>query len=569
MKKIINIPALASLLFGLYLLFYILPLGLRPMLIPDEARYAEIPREMIAGDNWLSPRFDGMKYFEKPSGGYWPTIIAQKLFGENNFSTRLPGALAAGFTLLLVLLLASKCLPAASGEGGAETSRYFPLLAAFILMATGEFYIISTVAVLDGVFSLFVCGTMVFFYLGWLCKDSFAKRHSFLLAAGLSAGAAFMVKGLLAFALPGLAILAFLIWRRDWKSMWRLPWTPLIGAVMICAPWAYMTHLREPGFWEYFIMVEHVQRFFGKVAEQHPEPIVYFMYVFPLGLLPFTIFLPSLWFGAKKLDWRNDSLLIFCSAWIVMPFILLSLSSGKLATYIMPLFPPAAMIIACSVFAARDDKRASVFFNWTALITSVAAVVCAVVFVILQAVQAKGAAVYTKETLYLAALAGFFVLAFAFILAASVRMNGLLAKYALLIVAVFALMPVWFLCFPTRIAADKAPEKFFTETAARVPSDAVVMAHKDYIGISTWSLKRTDIAIFAKEGEFEYCIRHSEDPDRMFYNVERFIEFVKNRPSDGKKIALYLHKRHVKRYFKDILVPAEQYTNGEVCLLIF
>ena len=90
---------------GIFLLLYILPLGARPLFYPDETRYAEIPREMIASGDWVVPRINGLRYFEKPVLGYWLNATAMNLFGQNAFSLRFPSAISVGISALMVFLL--------------------------------------------------------------------------------------------------------------------------------------------------------------------------------------------------------------------------------------------------------------------------------------------------------------------------------------------------------------------------------------------------------------------------------------------------------------------------------
>ncbi len=97
----------ALLLFLFFLLAYILPLGARSLFVPDEVRYAEIPREMIATGDWVVPHLDGVRYFEKPVLGYWVHAGSLLLFGENNFAVRLPSALAVGLSAWLILRCSS------------------------------------------------------------------------------------------------------------------------------------------------------------------------------------------------------------------------------------------------------------------------------------------------------------------------------------------------------------------------------------------------------------------------------------------------------------------------------
>lgn len=107
------------LLLLFFLVLYILPLGVRDLIVPDETRYAEIPREMIADGDWVAPHLNGLRYFEKPVLGYWVHAGSILLFGENNFAVRLPSALAVGLSALLIYMLICRV----GGNGDKEWNR--------------------------------------------------------------------------------------------------------------------------------------------------------------------------------------------------------------------------------------------------------------------------------------------------------------------------------------------------------------------------------------------------------------------------------------------------------------
>ena len=191
MKFKLNIPA-ALLIF---LILYVLLLGVRPLVSPDEARYVEIPREMLADHDYVTPRLNGARYFEKPIMGYWLIAGAMRVFGENAFAGRFAPAVSTGLAALIVLLLAQKMTGRREvGWFAAGTFLLMPLV-----------FIVGTTCTLDAIFSLFVTATVAAFYCameGFLEKKP-VKCVLWLLATGAAAGCAFLVKGFLAFALPG------------------------------------------------------------------------------------------------------------------------------------------------------------------------------------------------------------------------------------------------------------------------------------------------------------------------------------------------------------------------------
>ena len=154
-----------SLLFALlavYLVVYILPLNLRPLITPDEARYAEIPREMLKTGNWIVPHLNGLRYFEKPPMGYWLNALSIGLFGENRFAVRLSSALAAGLSAVL-----SGFLLLRSGQ------RFqIVIIVSVVYLTISEVLFVGTYALLDTVFAMFLSGGLIFYYLAATGRNS-------------------------------------------------------------------------------------------------------------------------------------------------------------------------------------------------------------------------------------------------------------------------------------------------------------------------------------------------------------------------------------------------------------
>ena len=326
--------ALVLVLF--YFSVYLLPLGLRPLLRPDEFRYAEIPREMLASGNWWSPRFVGFRYYEKPVLGYQLTALSMRLLGENAFAVRLPSALAAGATALLLWHLLAAM---------AEKKRdWLAPLGTAIFLGFGIVYGIGTYAVLDFPLTFAVTAAWCGFYFAWRSEKPSA-RLGWLALAGAAAGAGFLQKGLVAFALPALVAGAFLIWRREWKHLFLWPWIPLAVAVAVALPSAWTLHRAEPDFWRYFIMVEHFARFTSSTGDRHPQPFWYFLPILLGGMMPTGLLAVAAWTGWKREFFRRPGPQFLLCAF-ALPFLFFSASSCKLGTYILPCFAPLAGLIA-------------------------------------------------------------------------------------------------------------------------------------------------------------------------------------------------------------------------------
>ncbi len=349
----------AAVLIG-YLLLYLLPLGGRPLVVPDETRYAEIPREMLASGDYVVPHMNGLRYFEKPALGYWCTALSMRLFGENRFAVRLPSALAAGASGLLVFLLVARF--------GAAPSALF---AAVVFLLSIEVFVVGVVNVLDGVFSLWISAALSAFLLAYHAEGR--RRALYLVAMGLACGLAFLTKGFLAFALPAVVIAPFLLWERRWRQLLTMPWVPLATAVLVILPWALAIHGRESDFWHYFVWIEHLKRFASPEA-QHTEPVWFFLPVLIGGALPWTPLFPA---AVRGLRTRPATALTrYAICWFLACFAFFTVSKGKLGTYILPCFPPLAILTAGGLFAYLHTDGRKALVGGVVAMAMLAAAVC-------------------------------------------------------------------------------------------------------------------------------------------------------------------------------------------------
>lgn len=331
------------LLLGLFGFAFFQFLGKLPLLEPDEARYAEIPREMLETGDFITPHLNYVKYFEKPPLHYWLNALSFSLFGRSEFAARCSTAL---FALLCVLLT--------YWAGRKIYGRREGLFGALILGTSVGYLVQARYNIIDMTLAACMSASLFFFLLATR-EDERRKGlyyHLFYLFAAL----AVLAKGLIGFVLPGGIIFFWMLFTRRWKvlaEMRLLTGIPLFFAV--AAPWFVLVSLRNPEFPQFFFIHEHFQRFATKVHKRYQPPWFFIPVLFGC-MLPWAFFLPAafrkLWAERNKEKWDET---LFLVIWAVLIFGFFSASSSKLVAYILPIFPALALLIGKLFSDAAED----------------------------------------------------------------------------------------------------------------------------------------------------------------------------------------------------------------------
>lgn len=309
----------------------------RALYNPDEARYAEIPREMLASGDWVVPRLDGLVYIEKPPLQYWMTALAYRLFGESEWSARLYTGLCGLATALVTAWLAFRLWDAA-------TAWRAGIVCASSLLVL----VMSHQLTLDMSLTLYLTVTLAAFCVAQDERTRPRERRLYMALVWASAAAAFLTKGLEAGALPVLALIVYSLLHRDtgpWKRLHPLAGLALF--LVLTLPWLLTIQSRLPSFFDFFIVREHFERFLTRIEARY-QPWWFFGEVFVIGALPWIVpmirALVGGWRAARPRGRFDARRLLWAYAAVVLVFF--SLSDSKLIPYILPMFPALALIVA-------------------------------------------------------------------------------------------------------------------------------------------------------------------------------------------------------------------------------
>jgi len=330
------------LLIGFCFIFYFFNLGCWDLWNPDEPRYAQVAKEIVTGGDWVLMHYNGRVYSDKPPLFFWLIGLSTFLWGGfNSFSVRFVPALFGTLTVLLTFLLGRKIFNPRIG-----------FFSGLILATSIHFAYLSTRANIDTTLTFFTTSSLFCFFIWYQQyreeKDQKEKDLRQIILYGFYVGMAFatLTKGPVGFLLPLLVSLFYLILQRDWRGireMRLLTGMLLFLGIVLC--WYF------PAVWkggrDYLsqtLFLHSVARYSQGWAKS--QPIYFYLYDFPASFFPWILFLPSTFVYAyyRKNDGKRREFL-FLTVWFAAIFIFFSLSKGKRALYLLPLFPAASLLV--------------------------------------------------------------------------------------------------------------------------------------------------------------------------------------------------------------------------------
>jgi 4-amino-4-deoxy-L-arabinose transferase-like glycosyltransferase len=494
-------------LFGIiaFTLIWFGLLAKRPLYDPDEGRYAEIPREMLASGDWVIPHLDSLVYLEKPPLQYWLTAATYKVIGESEFAARLWTGIAGYASLGFVFFVGSRLWGRRAG-----------LKALLLMSGSMLFVLMGHQLTLDMVLSTWLLASLVCFLLAESeaaspCPSPY--RHArWMLACWASMALAVLTKGLIGVLIPGCTLFFYAVWQRDAGVLRRLHWrwgVPLFAVIAV--PWFIMAARANGAFLQYFFIREHLQRFLTPI-ERRSEPWWFFFPVLGVGILPWlpqALRAATLPFGPRTHRPFDPVRLLWI--WSVFVLAFFSSSNSKLIPYVLPAVPALALL--CASPAATHGRRE------LAIGAGLSLAACMGILLYSGGIGTIG------RSHDLALLLAPSLAATAALLAAAAVGCLLLLRWARVDAALAVLCAGWFLASVSiLLAANVVQERFSSKDAALVlrsqgSASAPVFSVQNYEQSFTFYLRRPVVLVDYRD---EFALGLGQAPEHGIAKLEQF-----------------------------------------------
>src|ERR1700681_2773979 len=311
-----------------FLFFY--GLGAFGLLGADEPRYAQVAREMLERSDWVTPTLQGKPWLEKPVLYYWQAMLSFRAFGVTDRAARVPAAFDAAVLIAAIYFFLRRFRPGSELDGA--------LITASCAAVVGFAHAAATDMPLAAAFAIALLGWYAWYESRW--RIYLAAFYIFLALGTLA-------KGPVASALAAVIIFLFVAVKRDWRAIPRTLWIPgIVLYLAVMLPWYIAVQVRNPEFFRVFILEHNLARFSHDLYH-HRQPFWFYLPVFLLAMMPWTIVLVLavaerarlIWSEGKEKDAFSNpenSWPLFLLIWMLVPILFFSASQSKLPGYILP-----------------------------------------------------------------------------------------------------------------------------------------------------------------------------------------------------------------------------------------
>ena len=331
-KNYIFITIIVILAFCLY--------GVPTFYAPDETRYSEVAREMIANHDFIVPYVNGIVFFHKPPLVYWIIDVFMSVFGQNTWGARLANPFLVLVCMLFVYFVVNKVLQ----------SKVVALLSVIITLTTVLVLFVGRYLNIDMGIAVFLNLTMLSYWLSLKYDDDYKMSSFWLLMAFVFSGLAVMTKGLVGIVFPMAIVGLYSITMNEWRRLIDIRlYIGLFIVGIISLPWILLVDQQYPGFAYYYVVVQQILRYSTDEQSRDVSKIFYLL-VFTGAFFPWFGFLPQAFkeffskAGFKNRKQNKNSWFLFI--WGTFIFVFFWVSRSFLFGYLAPLMLPFCILIA-------------------------------------------------------------------------------------------------------------------------------------------------------------------------------------------------------------------------------
>ena len=387
------------LLFATLILAYV-TIASPPALMDDvDSVTAQIARNMLTSGDWVTPRLNGIAYFEKPALRFWIVAISYLIFGVSDWAARVPIALASVALCWLVRYFGRWAFLD-------KPSEHVGTVAGVVMATCVGLFLFTRILIPDVVLTLTT--TVAMLAILRLIEPEATKLKQWAALLGFALGAGFMLKGLVAWVFPVGATLSYLLLTRqvfNWQ-LWRRSqlWLALFVLLAVCLPWLVLATLRNPpyfdftmrsepgkyhGFFWFFFLNEHLFRYLNLryPRDYNTVPRLAFWLYHLLWLFPWSFYFPLVTRQSFAPFSRAGRVRLFCLCWIGCTLLFFTFSTTQ-EYYSMPCYPALALLLGNAIYVEHEQNRWPSYF--TGLIAACAAITGGVILWLVRGVVVTG-----------------------------------------------------------------------------------------------------------------------------------------------------------------------------------